>query len=63
MRRMLERLLIEEDGQDIVEYALLVAFVGLTAMAAWLAIQNALNGAYGRMDTRQQNLSAVTPDP
>ncbi len=70
---MLRRLLLDDSGQDLVEYALLVAFVGLTALAAWLAIQDSLGAAYGRVDLRQQDLSAgpggsrngplVTPEP
>jgi prepilin peptidase CpaA len=63
MSDLVTRWWADDDGQDLVEYALLVAFVGLAALAAWLAIQNALGAAYGRMDARQQNLSAVTPDP
>lgn len=63
MRRMLKRLAIEDESQDLVEYALLVAFIALTSIAAWLAIQNALETGYGNWDTNEQTLSSTTPDP
>jgi Flp pilus assembly pilin Flp len=63
MREVLEQLLQREDGQDLVEYALLVAFVGVAALAAWLAIENALASGYTGWDATDQNLGAVTPDP
>lgn len=58
MTSMLTRLLNEDDGQDLVEYALLVAFVGLAMLAAWLAIQNAVANGYVNWDAQEQNVSA-----
>jgi len=63
MTRTFNRLLREDDGQDLVEYALLVAFVGLAGLAAWLAIQNAIADGYTWWDAADQDLGAVTPDP
>lgn len=69
----LKRLLGEDNAQDVVEYALLVAFVGLTVLAAWLAIQDGIATGYVNWDSQEQNVSAgpggnvngplVTPDP
>jgi Flp pilus assembly pilin Flp len=69
----LKRLLIGDEGQDLVEYALLVAFVGLAVLAAWLAIQGAVANGYINWDNQEQNVSAgpggntngplTTPDP
>lgn len=69
----LKRLLSGDEGQDLVEYALLVAFVGLAVLGAWLAIQNAVANGYVNWDAQEQNVSSgpggnpngplVTPDP
>jgi Flp pilus assembly pilin Flp len=63
MARVLVRLLRKDDGQDIVEYALLVAFVGLVVLAAALALQDAMGTFYSGVDSRDQSLAAVTPNP
>lgn len=63
MRSLLKRLLIEDDAQDLTEYALLVAFLGLAAVAAFLALEDAIATGFVAVDTREQDLSAVTPDP
>jgi Flp pilus assembly pilin Flp len=63
MPRILERFVYEDGGQDVVEYALLVAFVGVAAVAAWLAIQNAIAAGYIGWDGADQDLGAQTPDP
>jgi Flp pilus assembly pilin Flp len=44
--RFLRRLAIETDGQDLIEYALLTTFIGMTGAAAWTAIQTGLGIAY-----------------
>ena len=46
MAAWLRRLAHDEGGQDIVEYALLTAFFGLCALAAFASIQNALGVKY-----------------
>lgn len=63
MTEIFARLGTDEDGQDVVEYALLVAFVGIAAVAAWLAIQNAIANGYSGWDGADQDLGAYTPDP
>ena len=62
-RALMKRLRVEDLGQDLVEYALLTAFVGLGVLAGFTAIQNSLTGSYGTWDTQTQALGAVTPDP
>lgn len=52
----------ETSGQDLVEYALLVALVGFVALAAAPAIQNAIGAAYALYDTGTQDLWQP-PDP
>jgi len=42
----LRRLLFEDAAQDVVEYALLTAFIAFAGGAAWNAMQTSLGGAY-----------------
>jgi Flp pilus assembly pilin Flp len=39
-------LLTDDHGQDLVEYALLVSFIGVTSVVAWAAIETAIGTAY-----------------
>jgi Flp pilus assembly pilin Flp len=45
-RGVWRRLLDDESGQDIIEYALLAGFVALASLPALGAIQSALRSAY-----------------
>jgi Flp pilus assembly pilin Flp len=60
---MLLRFLNDDRGQDLIEYALLASFIGFCAVAAWITIPPAINGAYTNWDSSVQNLSSCTPDP
>ena len=62
MRSLMTRLLGEDDGQDLVEYALLATFIGLVSIAALGAIQTAINGTYGAWNTNNNN-NWQMPDP
>lgn len=46
MRRVLARLIAEELGQDLIEYALLAGFIVLVCVAAVTAIGQKLNSYY-----------------
>jgi Flp pilus assembly pilin Flp len=61
--RTVVRILCEDDGQDLIEYALLSALVGIVGLAAWINIGTAIFNTYGGWDTGVQTLSATTPDP
>jgi Flp pilus assembly pilin Flp len=56
------RLLSAEDGQDVVEYALVTATIGIAGIATWPLIQTSIGVAYGNYDANTQNLW-VPPDP
>ena len=63
---VLHRLAHEDAGQDIVEYALLAALVGVTAILVWEPISNIVADTYGDatgIGGDVQGLSACTPDP
>ena len=56
--RMLLRLRIWKDtrGQDLIEYALLTAGMGLAGLAVWPAITTAIGVAYDALDTNTQSI-------
>lgn len=63
---MLRRLLHEDDGQDIVEYALLAALIGVSAALIWQQIATDLGTVYTNTVAPTgpvQTLSACTPNP
>lgn len=51
MRTLLRRLVVEDDAQDLVEYALLAAFVGLASMASVSSVLSALHTSYVSWNT------------
>jgi Flp pilus assembly pilin Flp len=62
IRHFVVRLIADDSGQDLVEYALLAAFVALATMAGLKAIENAIGAEYVGWDTDEQNLW-IPPDP
>ena len=56
------RLLRDDDGQDIVEYALLTASIGLIGISVWPMIAVGVGVAYKDFDDDIQALWEV-PDP
>ena len=52
MMNLLKRLWREEEGQDLIEYALLVALVALAATAGMNTLATAVNTAFGTVATR-----------
>ena len=58
------RWLTEEDGQDILEYALLASFLGFSAVAGINFLGSAMNTAYTAWDAEHQSDNLVeVPDP
>ena len=53
----------DESGQDIVEYALLTALIGIAAILTWQVVADNVGVAYSEADTDVQALGAYTPDP
>jgi len=60
---MLQRFLADDEGQDVVEYALLAALVGITAILTWQQVAANVGTFYGTADGAVQTLSGCTPDP
>ena len=53
----------DESGQDVVEYALLGALIGIAAILTWQQLAATVGVAYGTADAGVQELSGCTPDP
>ena len=54
-----EDLMTREDGQDLVEYALVVSLLSLAATAAMSGLATAINGAFSAIGTKLTG--ALTP--
>ena len=54
--RLAMRLAFEDHGQDLVEYALLAATIGIAGAVAWPAIVDSMGTAYLGWDTGVQDL-------
>lgn len=64
MTSHLHRLLTTDEGQDLIEYALLASFLGFGAAAGVRLIGAALNTTYTAWDTAGQSDELVeVPDP
>ena len=62
MADLFSRLLFDDDAQDVVEYALLTAGIGLAGIAAWPLIEVGIGNAYAAFDADTQDIWEV-PDP
>ena len=52
MTNLLKRLWKEEEGQDLVEYSLLVAFLALAATAGMNTLATAINATFAAAGTK-----------
>jgi Flp pilus assembly pilin Flp len=59
--RQAARLALDEDGQDLIEYALLATVIALVGFAGMNAISGALNTAYFSWDTTNHAIWEVPP--
>ena len=62
MLTILLRLMREDAGQDIVEYALLTAGIGIVSVATWPLIETGIVNVYANLDANTQAIWEV-PDP
>jgi Flp pilus assembly pilin Flp len=63
MKTILQRFACDDGGQDLIEYALLGALIGIGGIVAWTNVGTAILGTYSGWDTSVQALSSCTPDP
>jgi Flp pilus assembly pilin Flp len=50
------RLVADDRGQDIIEYALVTAAIGLVTLATWPLIETAIGTSYEKLDKDTQEL-------
>jgi Flp pilus assembly pilin Flp len=62
MIKTLVRLVREDDGQDVIEYALLTAGIGIVSVATWPLIETGIKNAYEALDAHTQDEWEV-PNP
>lgn len=62
MRWRFLRWMHEDDGQDLIEYALLASFIALAGVAGYNAIANSIGGSYTDWNTTVQDIWEV-PEP
>lgn len=53
----------DESGQDLIEYGLLSALIGVCAILVWTNFPGILAAVYGSWDGSVQAVSSCTPDP
>jgi Flp pilus assembly pilin Flp len=56
VRPLISRLLCDESGQDLIEYVLLTATLGLAGIATWPLIEASIFQTYTTLDNDTQNL-------
>ncbi|HXT72032.1 MAG TPA: hypothetical protein VN700_19920 [Vicinamibacterales bacterium] len=62
MQDLVERLLHDESGQDLIEYALLTTTIGFAGILVWSLVGNAIRGTYSSWVSGVDSL-AVPPAP
>src|SRR5258708_36367510 len=63
IRDLTVRFLTDDAVQDIVEYALLAAFIGTVGILAWQGVRTSVGTHYTGWDSAIQTRSSCTPDP
>jgi Flp pilus assembly pilin Flp len=53
----------DESGQDVVEYALLGALIGIASILTWQLLVTTVGTVYGAADSGVQTTSGCTPNP
>jgi Flp pilus assembly pilin Flp len=57
------RFLLDESGQDLIEYALLTAFIVFAGIFVWTSVMSTIGTKYSGWDNGVQGLGACTKDP
>jgi pilus assembly protein Flp/PilA len=58
MKQLLRKLATEDSGQDLIEYALVAALVGLGAVAAMKGLKNSVGNTFNGVDNSLTNAVA-----
>jgi pilus assembly protein Flp/PilA len=57
MKNLINRFVREDNGQDLIEYALLAAFISLAAVTAITNLGGAINTVYSRVSATLEGAS------
>lgn len=57
---MLKRFILDEGGQDLVEYTLLLAFVALAAAAIFIQAGTAISGIWSKANSRLEQANGMS---
>ncbi len=63
MNSGLRRLLVDDTGQDLIEYALLAGLIGTVSVLVWQVIGAGIGSGYIGWDSQVQSLSITPPEP
>jgi len=58
MKQLLKNLATEDSGQDLIEYALVAALVGLGAVASITTLKNTISNTFNSVGTQLTNATA-----
>ena len=59
--RLLRRLLLDDSGQDLIEYGLLASIIAIAGVLVFPQIKTAMNLRFAEWGTQVNNLSAPNP--
>ena len=60
MKNLFNRFIREDQGQDLIEYALLAGFISLVAVVAITNVGTGVNAVYNNIDGQVQKIPAGT---
>ena len=58
--KLLKRFLVEEQGQDLIEYTLLMAFIALASAAIFINAGGSISGIWGSANSSLTAANAAT---
>ena len=58
MKQLLKNLMSDESGQDLIEYALVAALVGLGSVAAMGSLANSISNTFNSIGSQLTNATA-----
>jgi Flp pilus assembly pilin Flp len=58
MKNFAQNFMNDEQGQDLIEYTLLLAFVALASAAIFIGAGNSISGIWGATNTRLANANS-----
>ena len=63
MVTLVKRFMVAEDGQDLIEYTLLMAFVALASAALFLGAGQSISGIWTASNAHLTKANSVIPTP